>query len=925
MSVETIYKLEPHRTMYLGGFSGLGAAAAMWGASATGFSVSGVFRDMADFATLYLWDADDTFSHQRWRFLPDFEFAAMVCTFDLAYTGLQPIDSAKYNWIDWATIDVIHVDGTRRKITLADYAVGTGAASASVTFTLGSTPALTQYSRVSLWYLNYLFEYWADGVVPSTADVLNAIAAGINGQTWGAGEVALTASVSGSGITITAAAGADGNYVTLYSTTNGTPLTGNITIAGIDAGKLSGGSAATSWAVTLDFSALHTAGVLASTQIRRLWMTFAPALQLSLFTATEWTAVFTSWAVSDPGSVRALQVAGTGSWRRGSRDFWVRYTGSGWAEEVGWYNLGFAHHTAHAGDSMVAIYYSQATHDLWLGTSLYTDRGIWSVSLDGDAATDLDMYLDDQPLITRRKLRSGVAAGVHQLTLTLEATKNAASSGYNAYFDYLDAAVAGDVPDAAQVYTTVGVATDYDTDATYKMPPQRLVWQIQRSGIVGDVDHYLGVYWWNQRQSVGAVYPTMTITIGAFTPGDAMVVEIGGTNVGKTVISTDTVDSIAAALVCSINEIFIGVWAEAGAPGSGVVTVACVSPGYTFTQSVVSGALTLSGDLGTAGTPATWVIDDTVTPVINRAVRDWHTDWFAELAAAGMSCTAAMSMELVNPPDAVGHVYSARYHDGTAVATATDFAGLFSTQCSFVAAVAAYQGAAYAWLATEMAAAGLTPWLQFGEFVWWFFAGGSPASMAFYDAETAAAFVAAEGRDLAVFAGPGSDPSVNAYVDANWLRARVKAHIDTIRGLALGAAGGTQFELLWPLDVNDPALGEGLNRYVNLPVEYEALAGSGLDRMKMEALSYGATLRNLDKALAAVTFPWTAPCGWARTDVKYLTPWFNGGCPWSAEFVSAVGQLVAGVDFWAWDHLGLLSWPLPLPRAGSRSGLVGAG
>jgi hypothetical protein len=140
-----------------------------------------------------------------------------------------------------------------------------------------------------------------------------------------------------------------------------------------------------------------------------------------------------------------------------------------------------------------------------------------------------------------------------------------------------------------------------------------------------------------------------------------------------------------------------------------------------------------------------------------------------------------------------------------------------------------------------------------------------------------------------------------------------------VRGLVLAAAAGAKFELLWPLDVCDPALGEGLNRYVDLPVEYQTKAGSGLDRLKMEGLSYGSVLRNLDKARAAVTFPWTAPMSWAKADCKYLVPWFNGGCPWPAEYLAAAGQLIGGLNFWAWDHLGLLSWPLLLPVDGTRS------
>lgn len=38
-----------------------------------------------------------------------------------------------------------------------------------------------------------------------------------------------------------------------------------------------------------------------------------------------------------------------------------------------------------------------------------------------------------------------------------------------------------------------------------------------------------------------------------------------------------------------------------------------------------------------------WVIDDTLTPVLNRAARDWHQNYFAELVANGRTCVTAFS------------------------------------------------------------------------------------------------------------------------------------------------------------------------------------------------------------------------------------------------------------------------------------------
>ncbi len=46
-------------------WDGYCAAAALWGASDTGFSVSGVFREQADFAIVVLFQKDDPFGHPR--------------------------------------------------------------------------------------------------------------------------------------------------------------------------------------------------------------------------------------------------------------------------------------------------------------------------------------------------------------------------------------------------------------------------------------------------------------------------------------------------------------------------------------------------------------------------------------------------------------------------------------------------------------------------------------------------------------------------------------------------------------------------------------------------------------------------------------------------------------------------------------------
>ena len=68
----------------------------------------------------------------------------------------------------------------------------------------------------------------------------------------------------------------------------------------------------------------------------------------------------------------------------------------------------------------------------------------------------------------------------------------------------------------------------------------------------------------------------------------------------------------------------------------------------------------------------------------------------------------------------------------------------------------------------------------------------------------------------------------------------------------------------------------------------------------------------------------TDPLSWAKPHLRYAAPWFNGGCPWTEEYLIAGREQLPGLTFWAWDHLGLLGWPLPLPVEERRSVLRAA-
>ena len=338
---------------------------------------------------------------------------------------------------------------------------------------------------------------------------------------------------------------------------------------------------------------------------------------------------------------------------------------------------------------------------------------------------------------------------------------------------------------------------------------------------------------------------------------------------------------------------------------------------YTLTASALNslggpsaaGTATVAGSLE-GGVVGTWVIDDSQDPALNYALRCWLADFYSEVAARARTVVTSYSMELVDAPAS----WIARFPDGTQVLTDTGFASLLSAQCAPMASgFLAYQSRVYVETAQLMAAAGLTPELQFGEFLWWYFS--NPSGMAYYDAETAAAALATLGRPLHTFLTPNDSPTVNGGADAAFLAGRLASHVAAIAAAVRAAVPGTLFELLWPYDVNYPKptgrYGNGgqLNRCVNLPQAWENRGV--LDRFKIEALDFGSGTRSLDLALEAIRLP--EQLGWPPAAIRYLFPLDNGGCPWQAEYLLAKYAAIPAMTPWAMDHVCLFAWRIAEP------------
>ena len=843
----------------------------------------------------------------------DYIAPKVTCSYSFYAAGADTVHSVTAGGSTFSYTEVADVSSTQVAQAVAS------AAGASTWVSAGNSANIVTLRAKKTDGASFTVNSSADGLTYTLYSVgaqtiaLN-LASQINGLDWAAMGLTLPLKASADGAALTVAStrkGYDGNMIRMYAVWKNESLRTQSATAGF-----SGGSSDATWRVTLDFAALSIP------QIRQMWLTLAPPLATgAAFLDTEWQAVFTNWEVAGPENIKTLQVAAAGSIRIEEDSPSCKYTGN-WVTETGFYSRSFARGASVVNDSVTIRYHCPVTHDLWIGTSLYSDRGVAGVRLNSDAETDLDCHLAaDTAVNTRRKVRSQIGGGAQTVTLRLK-------SGGKFYFDFMEAVVAGDVPDAPRARLLISPAMDYSTDHSYKLPPARIHWMMDKLGFAGPMNTYIGVFWWNQRKRTGAIVPSVDIVFGGiFDAGDQIFVNIGGQTVGKTVFPNETNETFALHFASFINETYVGVWADAS--GSALtITARSPKPAYSYTFSAwresatsSAGTVMVTGSLEN-GQAGKWEVDPSQSPPINRGAREWLADHYAEGHARGRQMMTAASMELVNPPAG----YSAVFADGQPVATSVGFGTLISTHCALSSNMLNLQKSVFKTIADLQAAAGLAPAIQFGEMLWWFFSNYSSTNtsggMAFYDEETKAAAQTALGRPLAIFRAPTDDPS---GPDALFLRNRLRDHAAAIAAHVRSFHATTQVELLFPYDVNHPQpagihnLGGRLNRFVNFPAEWETKPTSPFDYIKMEALDFGAWSRDLDLAETAIMFPIRS--GWPRDSVRYLIPVFTGGYPWNKEYLMALRENVANVNLWAFDHVCIYGLP-PQELLGSRRAMM---
>jgi hypothetical protein len=494
----------------------------------------------------------------------------------------------------------------------------------------------------------------------------------------------------------------------------------------------------------------------------------------------------------------------------------------------------------------------------------------------------------------------------HTVTVT-----HTGAAGTDVYFDFLEAAIpTADLP-VFGAYPTTALATDWDTLHSQALAPQRTAWLIDTLGFKGRANHYAGALWFYELTCPANQYASATIVFtGAPRFGDTTTVTLAGTPLVHVNLIGDTAQSIALAFELLIAAGSSAVWAQAngttltitartlGAGGNGR-TVTTSTGNANFTAQASPAALA-------GGVDGTWLTDLTATPRLNRAARDWSLSFFQALKSYGIAVTTSFSMELGNGDDSLAAGIAQRYPDGTAAWLNTP-----ALQTNFSPASTAFWQQVYLDMAGVMANAGVTPYLQFGEVQWWYFA--APSGMPFYDAYTKSAFQAAYGRPLGTIASQNADPA--AFPDeCAFLPTLIGAFTQAIMNFVRQSYSDAHFEVLYPPDTNDTPLDE----LINLPsADWTAAT---LACFKTENFTYTGN-RDLDQARQSIELP--MQLGFPPSQSSHLVGISDYTTPWAKEHRLALGAGLESVVLFALDQFCLIGYGLPLEDGARRALFMG--
>src|SRR2546430_519624 len=132
------------------------------------------------------------------------------------------------------------------------------------------------------------------------------------------------------------------------------------------------------------------------------------------------------------------------------------------------------------------------------------------------------------------------------------------------YFDFLEIVVpTADLP-SFDVSSTTTLATDWDTDHSLAIAPERTAWLIHKLGFYGRANHYAGAQWFYELCNPSQQYASGSIQfMGVPAFGDTTTVILAGGRIDHRNLIGDTAESIAKSFELLINAGASAVWARA--------------------------------------------------------------------------------------------------------------------------------------------------------------------------------------------------------------------------------------------------------------------------------------------------------------------------------------------------------------------------
>jgi hypothetical protein len=910
---ETLEKLTPDRDLQCYFFEP-SAIAALSSTSASGYTVSGTWRQQFDWAVIE-WNRDNVFEHPAFRYLPDGDLSGLTLTYNETRENCIPMDSTLYPTVDWPNLRVWANPGAGEvlyKIPLINYATAIAGSyvSATVQFTLSGTVTAADY--VGLVFLTEHYPYQM--LVGDTLEnAITNIVAGVN-----AFSATMTATQSGTTITLTyvgagqtlanSTTGANGNLIGVY-----TYVSGAMTEQWDATWKqMAGGTSPTQWQIVLPFATLRDPilGPIPASAVRKLRWTYSAAFQVGAFARSEFQVVVSNWSVA---GTRTYSVAGPGSRRIEDNSVAVQYTGT-WTESSGNYSGGTIQSTSTNSDSLSCSYISAQTHSLYFGTRLIGTGAVISISVDGQTAISVNLNVPTEDVLIRTPLGQ-YGAGNHTVVAT-----HVGTTGTDFYFDFLEIAIPNTTLPSEIVETKLCFATDWDTEHSLVLAPERTAWIINSLGMQARVNHYVGALWFYELVNPANVYASGTVTFTG-SPDPNLITEliIGRTDEPASDDNTiqhlnligDTVETLALAFELELNRGYTAIRASASGNQLTIYSRSLGSDGNFI--SIASSANTtdltivLSGATLTGGVDGTWLTDLEVVPRLNRAARDWSLSFFEAVNGYGLDGVASFSMELGNGDTSVAAGIAQRYPSGNAVWLNTP-----SLQTNFSPTSASFWQQVHLDMANILVAAGMNPYLQFGEVQWWYFPDDG-SGMPFYDAYTTSTFQAEYGSAMAVITSNTVDPTTVPQ-EAAFLPGLIGSFTSQIMAFVRATVPNCRFEVLYPVDVNDTPL----NQVINYPVSEWTPAI--LNCLKTESFSYTAA-RNLD--LSATSIAAGIPLGFPPSQRSHLVGISDPSTSWLKEARLAQAAGFESVVLFALDQFCLIGYSLPLSTGQRRSFQLG--